>query len=674
MIVDLTAARGATAASRINYPAFGQSPDTWRCSNTGENMNRQRVQPGTSVDSKPKGTPLTLYDAALRHFRSGQLNAAEQRCRKALSADPNHADSLHLLGLIFAATNRLDPGIELVAQAIRSNPANPEYFSNLGTLLQRQGKIDEAFKSYDLALKLKPDFFVVWIKLGDLLFHQKRWDESLLTYNHALSLDPRNTDAAHKSGLLLLELKRYEEALSRFDLLQSLSPERADAFYHIGLCLNALNRPGEAASGFRKSLEIDPRQDKALNCLGIALLELNRSNEALPHFRAALEIKPDFADALNNLGIALKNLRRFDEALISYDRAITLKPDYTEAYNNRGDCLDAMLRADEALSSYRNALALNPDYAAAHWNIAINRLRAGDFKTGWPESEWRWKCPALRLRDREFARPLWLGHEPIEQKRLLLHSDQGLGDALHFCRYAPLVAARGAHVILEIDTPLRELVSSLAGVSELIATGEALPDFDYHCPLGSLPLAFDTTLATIPSAVPYISVAGDTGHWQARLGPAKRPRIGLVWSGNPNHGNDRNRSIALETLLPMLDVDAQFVSLQKDPRPGDAAILRRRNDILDLGHELESFSDTAALLLHLDLLISVDTSVVHLAGALGRPAWLLLPYVPDWRWLLGREDSPWYPSLRLFRQTETAEWPPVVQRVKEALQGFVVSR
>jgi tetratricopeptide (TPR) repeat protein len=637
-------------------------------------MNRQRIQTDNSADGKVKDTPSALYDAALRHFRSGQLAAAEERCRKALSADPGQADCLHLLGLIHAATDRLEPGIELLAQAIRNNPANPEYFSNLGTLLQRQGKIDEAFKSYDLALKLKPDFVAVWIRLGDLLFQQKRRDESLLTYHHALSLDPDNADAAHKSGMLLLELKRYQEALSRFDLLQSLSPDRADAFYHLGFCLKALNRHEEAAASFQRSLDIDPRQDSAHNELGIALLELNRSDEAVSHFRAALEIRPDFADALNNLGIALKNLGRFDEALLSYDRAIMLKPDYTEAHNNRGNCLDTMRRADEALSSYRKALAVTPDYAAAHWNIAINRLRAGDFKTGWVESEWRWQCAALRLRNREFARPLWLGHEPIEQKRLLLHSDQGLGDALHFCRYVALVASRGAHVILEIDPPLRELVSSLIGVSSIIATGEALPDYDYHCPLGSLPLAFDTTLDTIPATVPYVSVGNNGPDWLTRLGAKKLPRIGLVWSGNPNHANDQNRSIALETLLPMLDVEAQFVSLQKDPRPGNATILRTRNDILDLGPELESFSDTAALLRHLDLLISVDTSVAHLAGALGRPAWVLLPYVPDWRWLLDREDSPWYPSLRLFRQTQTAEWPSVVQRVKAALQAFIVKR
>ena len=646
-----------------------------------------------------------MYDAALKSFQSGRLDAAERRCRKALSADPAHADSLHLLGLIFAATNRLEPGIELVAQAIRTNPANPEYFSNLGTLLQRQGKIDEAFKSYDLALKLKPDFVMVWIMLGDLLTSQKRFDEALLTYAHVLTLDPQNAEAANKGGLLLMQLHRYDEALARFDLLATISPDSAEAFYNMGVCLCEMNRPEQAAERFRRSLEINPQQAEVQNRLGMALIDMNRSDEALAHARAAVEINPGFVGALNNLGAAFTNLRRFDEAITtldralaispevaelfsnkanalkglnrhsdaiaSYDRAIALKPDYVHAHNNRGSCFDEMMQADEALSSYRNALAFSPDFAEAHWNVAINRLRAGDFKTGWIESEWRWKCPSLQLKQRNFVQPLWLGDQPIEGKTLLLHNDQGLGDALQFCRYAPLVAARGARVILESDPPLRELLATLEGVPEIIVRGKTLPDFDYHCSLASLPLAFDTTPDTIPSTVPYLSTAGSASDWQGWLGPAKGPRVGLVWSGNPKHGNDHNRSIALETLLPLLDIEAQFVSLQKDPRLADAAVLRERSDIRDAGPELNSFSDTAALLSQLDLVITVDTSVAHLAGALGRPAWVLLPRVPDWRWLLDRGDSPWYPSLRLFRQTETATWPPVVQRVKEALQKLI---
>ena len=520
--------------------------------------------------------------------------------------------------------------------------------------------------------------------------------------------DPSKAEPTYKAGRLLLESGKYQEALARFDLLQTMMPRRAEVFRDRGVCLYRLNRREAAAASYRKALEIEPRNHDYHNDLASILLGLRSFEEALVHFRKAIEIKPDFVAALNNLGIALVDLQRFeealpvfnrglsispdlaqlfsnkanalkalgrhDEALAAYDRAIALKPDYVKAHCNRGACLDEMLRADEAFSSFKNALAFQSDYPEAHWNLGLNRLRVGDLKTGWIESEWRWKCPGLRLEERKIERPLWLGVEPLDGKVLLLHSDQGLGDALQFCRYAPLAAARGAKVILEVQRSLRDLLDGLAGVSMVISKGEALPDFDFHCPLCSLPLAFDTTIETIPSAAPYLSVDSRGKQWEGRLHSSGLPRIGLVWSGNPGHLNDRKRSIALKTLLPLLEVKAQFLSLQKDIRSGDLAVLRDRHDILDFGPELGNFSDTAALVAQLDLLISVDTSVAHLAGALGRPVWILLPYAPDWRWLLDRMDSPWYPTASLFRQSETREWGPVVLQVGEALRHFVDAR
>jgi tetratricopeptide (TPR) repeat protein len=667
-------------------------------------MSRKRVRASGNASIKNKASPSTLYDEGFRHFKLGRLAIAEERFRQALAFDPKHADSLHLLGLIHSQANDLDPAIEFIVEAIRSDPNVPDYFSNLGILLGRQGKLEEALKSYDLALKLKPDSVDVWIKLGDLLQNQTRFDEALLTYDHALTLDPRNAKAALHGGLLLLKLERYEEALAKLDLLQTIQPAQAGVFYNRGMCLNGLARWEEAAESYRKALKIAPQNHETHNNLGAVLHRLRRFDEALKHFQGAIEIKSDFVPALNNLGITLLDLKRFeealsvfdrallrspdlaelnsnkanvlkalgnfDEALACYDQAIALKPDYAEAHNNRGICLEDMMRMNEALFSYKNALALRPDYAEAHWSCAVNRLRAGDLKTGWVESEWRWKCPALQLRQRDFDQPLWLGAEPIEDKILLLHDDQGLGDAIQFLRYVPLVAARGAQVFLEVDRTLHELCSGLKGVSRIISKGEALPAFDFHCPLSSLPLAFETTLNTIPSVTPYLPVGDNGGVWKERLSSMNSPRVGLVWAGNPNHRNDHNRSVPLETLLPLLDVEAQFFSLQKDVRPRDQAVLRERKEILDLGKELRSFAETAAIIQNLDLLISVDTSVAHLAGALGRPVWLFLPYVPDWRWLLMRTDSPWYPTARLFRQSETRDWQSVVRQASAALQVF----
>jgi hypothetical protein len=366
-------------------------------------------------------------------------------------------------------------------------------------------------------------------------------------------------------------------------------------------------------------------------------------------------------------------LGRNEEALAHYDRAIALKPDFAEAHGNRGLVFDELFRMDEAAECYRKSIALKPDYPNAHWNLALNRLRVGDLKTGWAEAEWRWETPHLPIKDRNFGPTLWLGAEPLRGKTILLHSDQGLGDALHFCRYVPMVAAMGANVILEVQKELYELLSGLAGVSKLVARGETLPDFDFHCPLCSLPLAFDTVLDTIPSATPYISVGNNTDAWKNRLASVKSPRIGLVWSGNPTQSADRTRSMTLEALLPILETKASFISLQKEVRPADREVLDQQKKILDLGPELKSFADTAAVVSQLDLVITVDTSVAHLVGALGRPVWILLCYVPCWRYLLHRTDSPWYPTARLFRQTEARDWRTVVREVRTELDSLIPS-
>jgi tetratricopeptide (TPR) repeat protein len=620
--------------------------------------------------SKATEQPAALSDAGMRHFRAGRLAQAEEKCAQALAADPQHAEALHLLGLIHAQNNQIDLAIEFIAQAIRCHQANPDYFSSLGTLLARRDRLDEAFRSYDLALKLKPDFVEIWIALGDLLQRQQGFHQALLAYEHALTLDAGNVEAAEKSARLLRTQQRFEEAATAHGRWAALDPGNYDAHNDLGGLLIGLGRYEEAAAAFTAAAKINSDAPAAFNNLGIALTHLKRFNEAALALDRAVALSPGLAEPHNARANALRLLNRLGEALGDYDRAIALKPDYAEAYGNRGACLDDLARPDEALSSYRQALALQPEHGDTHWNLAVNRLRAGDFKTGFIEAEWRWKSSSLRLPRRAFDKPLWLGAEPIDGKTLLLHNEQGLGDAIQFCRYIPLLAQRGARVILEIDRPLKELLEGVAGVSYCLAKGEALPDFDFHCPLSSLPLSFATTLDNIPSATRYLSVPGTAKDWSAFIGMSAAPRIGLVWSGNPNHANDHNRSIALLALSRLFEVEARFISLQKNARASDQEILRGRSNVLDAGPELESFADTAALVAQLDLVISVDTSVAHLAGSLGRPVWILLPYVADWRWLTGRTDSPWYPSARLFRQSESRRWEPVMDELGDALQRF----
>jgi hypothetical protein len=361
----------------------------------------------------------------------------------------------------------------------------------------------------------------------------------------------------------------------------------------------------------------------------------------------------------------MHDLGRFEDALASYDRALKVRPDYAEALNNRGLTLHGLKRFDEALADYDRALQIRPDFPEAHWNVAMSRLLTGDFSSGWVEYDWRWRNESLGAPKRNFSQPTWLGGDLIEGKTVLLHSEQGFGDMIQFCRYVPMVVARGARVILEIEKPVRELLSTLAGAAQIVSRGDQLPDFDVQCSVLDLPPAFGTRLESIPTTTPYLHAPPRARqHWKTRLGPRDRPRIGICWAGNSNFPGDRSRSIGLSPMLPLLaNTDVQFFSVQKDLRAGDDEILHNHPHFIHLGDEIQTFSDTAAIISLMDLVISSDTSVVHLAGALGKPIWVLLQFVPDWRWLLDRDDSPWYPTARLFRQDDTRLWENVIARV-----------
>ncbi len=482
-----------------------------------------------------------------------------------------------------------------------------------------------------------------------------------------LSAQPGHFDAAHVLAVVQAARGRNDLALASYDRALALRPGQADVLNNRGNTLLALGRADQAIASYDRALAARPDFPEAHCNRGSALETLERWDEALASYDRALALRPDHADALYNRGNVMKSLGRYGDALTDYDRALVLRPQHADAHNNRGQVLKELLRYDEALASYDAALAVQPGHAMARCNAAAVRLLTGDFERGWADYEWRWKKPSVTALDRKFRQPLWLGEE-ISGRTILLHSEQGLGDTIQFCRYVPLVAERGARVIFEVQKSLQALMADFAGPARVIARGDPLPPFDVHCPLMSLPLAFGTRLETIPAAPAWLRAPAERlTKWQTRLASARPPRIGLVWSGNPGHDRDRERSIALRDLLPLLDVAATFVSLQKDVRPDDAAVLGQRTDMVNAGVDLADFSDTAALISQLDLVISVDTSVAHLAGALGRLVWILLTHVPDFRWLLDRDDSPWYPSARLFRQAADRSWDDVIMRVRAAL-------
>jgi hypothetical protein len=363
-----------------------------------------------------------------------------------------------------------------------------------------------------------------------------------------------------------------------------------------------------------------------------------------------------------------------EEALSWYDRSLKVRPDAGKTLFNRANVLADLGRWDEAMSAYRRSATIGPEHARSAWNLALLQMLTGDFRRGWKGREARWNIPALVKGYPPLAGPRLPGIENIAGKTILVCADEGLGDAIHFARYVPMLAAQGAHVVLVVQDALCPLFAGLEGISQCLpgSSGARIPPFDFHCPLSSLPMLFGTRLETIPAtksylpAIPTERVQG----WESRLGPRGRLRVGLVWSGNPEHVNDHNRSVPLHMLTSLLDANATFISLQKGIRPADQEVLRGRTDIFDAAPDLTDFGETAALISCLDLVISVDTSVAHLSGALGKPTWILLPYAPDYRWLLEREDSPWYPTARLFRQSDKREYGSVVECVREALMKW----
>ncbi|HEY6832590.1 MAG TPA: tetratricopeptide repeat protein [Pseudolabrys sp.] len=559
-------------------------------------------------------------------------------------------------------------------RALVLQPRHAEALSNRGNALKALGRFDLALKSYDRAILFQPDYATAHSNRGAVLSVLKRPEDALASYDRALALRPDHVEAHYNRGHVLNELKRHAEALASYDRVLALRPDFVEAYSNRGNALNALKRHDEALASYDRALALRPDLAEAHCNRGNASHALGRFDEALVSFERALALRPDYAEAHYNRGATLHELKRYDEALASYDRAIAAKPDYAAAYSNRGASLYELRRFDEALASYDRALIADPDYPEAHWNAASLRLLTGDFARGWAEYEWRWTYERMAPARRDFKQPLWCGTDDIAGKMVLLTSEQGFGDTIQFSRFATGVAARGARVVLEVEKPLQRLMRSLAGPAEVLTKGSPLPEFDLHCPLLSLPLAFGTELATIPAQTPYLSApASAAATWEARLPRGGRRTIGLSWSGNAMHVRDKNRSIDLAGLLPLLDVDATFVSVQKDMRPADAALLTERGDIRHFGASLDDFAETAALVAQLDLIISVDTSAAHLAGALGKPVWVLLPRIPDWRWLLDRDDSPWYPTARLFRQDDTATWDGVIVRVREALFAFVRS-
>jgi tetratricopeptide (TPR) repeat protein len=534
--------------------------------------------------------------------------------------------------------------------------------------LHQQGRLDEAEKLYARALKLQRDNFDALHLLGVLNHQRGKANEAHRLIAAALKVDPGSPDALSNLGMVLNTLKRGPEALAALDKALAIAPDHADALNNRGNVLLDLKRPEEAIKAFDAVLAAAPSHLQARINRGNALTELGRVDAALADYEAALVAAPNHPLAHYNRGNALRLLGREPEAVVAYEHALTAAPEHVSAWLNRGHALAALNRHRDAITSYDRVLTLQGDHADAHFNAAMSLLTVGDYARGFQEYEWRWKRTGMVAR-KEFRKPPWLGETPLAGKNIVLHAEQGLGDTVQFARYVPQIARMGARVVLEVPSELKPLLAGLDGVAEVVARGEKLPPYDLHCPLGSLPLACKTDVPNIPAAMPYLRAPeAHLAKWRACLENLPSPRVALAWSGRAAHPNDRNRSVALAQLKPLLSTPGvSFISVQRELRAEDAEVLSREPGITHVGAELDDFADTAAVLTLCDLLICVDTSVAHVAGALGRQVALLVPFQPDWRWMLERDTSPWYPNIRLFRQAAPRDWDSVIARVRAAV-------
>ena len=500
-----------------------------------------------------------------------------------------------------------------------------------------------------------------------------RLDQAAALYRRIISADPRQADALHLLGLVHHARGEQEAALAAVDRAIGVRADVGAFYVSRGAVLMALRQPQDAAHAARRALALDPSNAEACNMLGNALMGLHEVDGAVAFYRQAIRFRPDYVEALNNLGSALRALDRPPDAEAALRKALRLRPAYASALANLGLVLQDRQRWAEALDCLDRAVAAQPSHATAHANRALLLLLLGRLGEGFAEYEWRWRAPGFATPARAFRQAPWDGGE-LAGRTLFVHAEQGLGSAIQFARFACAATGRGGPVILECQCPLERLfhqsLAAPAGPLAAVAVkGQALPEFDTHAPLMSLPHLLGIGLETVPADVPYLRADDDDrARWRSRLAETGRPRIGLTWAGNPGHENDRNRSMPAAALAPLIEATAaSFFSLQVPARPADLAALPAGR-VTDLAPELRDFAETAAVIANLDLVVSVDTAVAHLAGALARPVLLLLPHIPEWRWLLDRLDTPWYPTMRLFRQTVPGDWAGVVAQVAAAIQ------
>jgi tetratricopeptide (TPR) repeat protein len=622
---------------------------------------------------------------AVSYHQSGRLGRAEALYEEILRDQPRNAVALHMLGLCAAQNKNLERSVALIGKALELDPNNAIAYNNRGSALQELEQWPAALANFNRAITLQPGYAKAHYNCGRVLRELEQLDGALGSFERAVAIKADYAEAHSGRGLVFYELGRLAESLTSYDRAVAADPNLAEAWFSRGVLLKRLGQKDEALASYDRAIAVQDEYAEAHFNRGNLLHELGRRDAALASFERAIAIRPHYAQAHCNRAVILQEVNQLAEALASLDRAIDIEPAYTEAHLNRGVVLHELQRLDAALASYDKAIAIDPEFPEAHFYRSLTLLLAGDFERGWVDHEWRSRCKGASKVQEASQAPQWHSRktESLAGKTVLLRAEQGLGDTIQFCRYATAVAELGATVILEVQRPLMSLLAGLEGASRVIGQGDALPGFDHQCTLMSLPLAFGTTVSSVPAAVPYLrSSAEKLDFWKEKLGDRRKARVGLVWSGGFRAGrpelwpvNDR-RNIPLAKLAPLRHADIEFISLQKG-RPAESELAELTYvgwdgpALTDFSPLLNDFSDTAALIEQLDLVISVDTSTAHLAGALGKPVWILNRFDSCWRWLTQRTDSPWYPTARLYRQERASDWDGVVERVRADLMRMM---
>ena len=649
-------------------PPTGQELNTIRAHLDAGRLDQAKRLLETFGAAHPRDGEVLWLRAELA-VTCGAFDQAREQAREAEALAPISADQAYRLGLAFHRRSRPSEAATWYREALRREPRLLHAWCNLGAALQAAGQPAEAAGAYEHALNLKSDFPEVLGNLGNAHLALKHHAQAQAVLARAVALKPDLATAWNSLGIALKGLGRTDEAREAYETAIALQPGYAEAHANLGTWFNVGGQLEQAETAYRRALALAPGRPDVLNNLGAVLSGLGRHAEAERLLRDALAADPRSTDALCNLGNALLAADRIEEARTCLRSSIELKPDNVEALCNLGNSHLALNELDEALAFYERAEQAVRGHPEALFNQSLVHLARGDYSRGWPLYEHRFAA-RRGAPQRTFAGSTRLGPDtPVAGRTVLVYSEQGLGDTLQFARLLPALRAAGARVVVEVQEPLVGLIAGSALADAVHPTRRAPADYDLHCPLLSLGHVLGFNPLDQPASASYLRASDDL---QARIRPqldtTPRPRVGIVWSGNPKHRNDRRRSIALERLLgAFVGFEGTLVSLQRDRPAGDQATLAQSDRLVDLGPRFSDFSDTAAAVAQLDLVITVDTSVAHLSGALGVPTWVLLPFAPDWRWMLGREDCPWYSSMRLLRQPAVGDWDSVVQRIRADL-------